>query len=74
MKIYRLNFEPKDFEDLAQAPGRVKGKFLMSLNDDREVRRIFRDFKIQAVALRYSCMRKITRRSTTRGELQINNY
>jgi hypothetical protein len=46
----------------------------MSLNDRKEVRRIFSGFKIEPVLLRYSCMRKITSRGTTRGELLISNY
>ena len=37
MKVYRLNFEPKDFEALAQALGRVKGKFIMSRAPSRDV-------------------------------------
>ena len=67
IKGYRLNFEPKDFEEPAQALAGVKGKFLMSLNDHKEIRRIFAAFKIEPVSLRYSCMRKITSRGTTRG-------
>jgi hypothetical protein len=46
----------------------------MSLNDHKEVRRIFRAFKIQSMSLRYSCMRKPGSRGTTRGELLISNY
>jgi hypothetical protein len=47
---------------------------LLSLNDHQEVRRFFRYFKIQTVALRYSCIRKITSRGITRGELLISIY
>ena len=75
MKVYRLNFEPKDFEALAQALARIKGKFLMSLNDHLQVRRIFKDFKIQPVALKYSCMGATSGgRAKSRGELLISNY
>lgn len=38
VKVYRLNFEAKDFEALAEALAKVKGKFLMSLNDHPEAR------------------------------------
>ena len=73
IKAYRL--EPKDFEVLAQALARVKGKFLMSLNDHPEVRGIFKHFKIQSVALKYSCMgAKSGGRAKSRGELLISNY
>ena len=34
-KVYRLNFERDDFERVARALRRVKGKFLMSINDHR---------------------------------------
>lgn len=74
IKGYRLNFEPKDFNALARVLAKVKGKFLMSLNDHKEVRRIFGGFKIQTVSLRYSCMRKAGARGTNRCELLISNY
>lgn len=74
IKGYRLNFERKDFEVLAQTLAKVKGKFLMSLNDHAEVRRIFESFKVQTVSLRYSCMRKITSRGTSCGDMLISNY
>jgi DNA adenine methylase len=54
---------------------RIKGKFLMSLNDHPEVRRIFRNFRIQPVSLKYSCMgAKSNGRTKSRGELLISNY
>ncbi len=71
MKVYRLNFELKDFEALA----RVEGKFLMSLNDHLEVRRIFKEFKIRPITLKYSRMgAKTGARAKSRGELLISNY
>ncbi len=71
LKVYRLNFERKDFEALA----RIKGKFLISLNDQPEVRRLFRDFKGRPVALKYSCMSaKSPGCAKPRGELLISNY
>ena len=75
MKVYRLNFEPKDFETLAQALANIKGRFLMSLNDHPEVRKLFDAFKIRPVALKYSCMgAKDAARAKSRGELLISNY
>ena len=75
MKGYRLNFEPKDFEVLAEALAKVRGKFLMSLNDHPEVRRLFTGFKIRPVALKYSCMSaKGAGRAKSRCELLISNY
>jgi hypothetical protein len=47
----------------------------MSLNNHPEVRSIFNDFRIQPVALKYSCMSaKTGARAKTRGELLISNY
>ncbi len=75
IKGYRLNFEPKDFEDLAQELARIRGRFLMSLNDHPEVRKLFNAFKICPVALKYSCMgAKNAGRAKNRGELLISNY
>lgn len=73
MTVYRLNLEPKDFEDLAASLARLKGKFLMSLNDHPEVRRIFSGFKIKSVSLRYSAKGRGTDRSQQHPELLINN-
>ena len=42
----------------------------MSLNDYKEVRRIFAGFKLHPITLRYSVMRK----TTARRELLISNY
>jgi DNA adenine methylase len=74
IKAYRYNFEPADFEALAATLMGLKGKFLMSLNDHKEVRRIFKAFHIAPVQLRYSCMRSPGSRGTERGELLIRNY
>jgi len=59
---------------LTQALAKLKGEFLMSLNDHPEVRRIFGGFKIQTVSRRYSCTREPGTRETTRRELLISNY
>ena len=74
IKKYRFNFQHEDFSRLAELLGWLKGKFLMSLNDHKEVRRIFREFRVQPVPVRYSCMREPGSRGRTRGELLIRNY
>ncbi len=75
MKVYRFNFEQGDFGGLAEVLGGIKGKFLMSLNDHKEVRRIFRGFRIQTVPTKYSSMNARHKgRSTQRRELLIRNY
>jgi DNA adenine methylase len=47
-------FGPRDFEHMAAMLERVRGRFLVSLNDTEEVRRIFRHFSIEAVPTTYS--------------------
>ncbi len=55
--------------------GGLKGKFLMSLNDHKEIRRIFNGFRIQAVPTKYSSMNARHKgRNTQRRELLIRNY
>ena len=75
IKVYRFNFEQGDFGRLAEVLGGLKGKFLMSLNDHKEVRRIFKGFRIQAVPTKYSSMNPRHKgRETARFELLIRNY
>ncbi len=75
MKVYRFNFEQGDFGRLAEVLGEIKGKFLMSLNDHKEVRRIFKGFRIPAVPTKYSSTNPRHKgRSTQRRELLIRNY
>jgi len=74
IKAYRLNFEPADFETLARSLAGLKGKFLMSLNDRPEVKRIFAGFTIKPVTLKYSVSPKPSSRDSLRRELLISNY
>jgi DNA adenine methylase len=47
-------FARADFERLADALGRLRGRFLLSLNDVPEVRAVFSRFEIEAVDTTYS--------------------
>jgi len=47
-------FERADFKRLSRLLKRLKGRFLLSLNDCPEVRENFKDFKIEAVNTSYS--------------------
>jgi len=49
---------------------RIKGKFLLSLNDTPEVREIFAQFIIEPVSVRYSCGTT----KTVAKEVLIRNY
>lgn len=47
-------FSPADFERLAARLATIKGRFVLSLNDTAEIRRIFTNFRIDAVETAYS--------------------
>lgn len=64
-------FSRDEFTKLADCLGKIKGKFLLSLNDVPEIRKIFSNFKIKAVTTKYSVAKK---RSTQANELLIRNF
>jgi DNA adenine methylase len=47
-------FARADFERMADLLSRLKGRFILSLNDKPEVRRLFKGFKIESVKVKYS--------------------
>jgi DNA adenine methylase len=50
-------FAPADFERLASLLARIKGRFLLSLNDTPVVRSVFAGFDLQAVEVAYTISR-----------------
>ena len=70
-KLYKFNFEAEDFEKLAERIGKLRGKFIVSLNDVPEVRTIFRDFHIKRVETPYTAQKKSGVRY---GEVFITNF
>jgi len=70
-KLYRFNFADSDFVQLEERLRRVKGKFLLSLNDCPEVRRIFHRFEIRKESLAYTAQR---RSGKLYAELFIANF
>lgn len=71
---YAVPFGPDDFQRVRDTLDGIKGKFLLSLNDHPEVRRIFAGFKMERVTLKYSIGRSAASREKTRGEVLIQNY
>jgi DNA adenine methylase len=61
-KLYRHNFSHADFEKLSEQLSRVRGKFVLSLNDVPEVRSLFRRFHIKGVDLHYTSQKHAGRR------------
>ncbi|NOR68989.1 MAG: Dam family site-specific DNA-(adenine-N6)-methyltransferase [Methylomarinum sp.] len=63
-------FSKADFDALAEILANIKGKFLLSLNDTPEVRKIFSAFIVEPVTLTYTCGTKPTKAK----EVLIRNY
>ena len=70
-KLYRYNFEPADFERLAERLRTLRGKFILSLNDIPEVRALFIRFRIEEVQLSYTAQKVSGRRYP---EVLITNF
>jgi len=68
---YKFNFEEKDYVEMAERLQTIKGKFLLSLNDVPEMRRIFADFNIKTLEMTYSSQKKAGKKYY---ELLISNY
>jgi DNA adenine methylase len=68
---YKFNFEEKDHVQLARVLAALKGRFLLSLNDAPEIRRIFADFRIEGLTFAYSSQRKA---GNIYKEVLISNY
>jgi len=51
---------------------KIKGKFLLSINDSTEIREIFKDFKISGLSVEGGGNSRIA--VNTRKELLIKNY
>lgn len=70
-RLYRHNFTDEQFVDLEQRLHKVTGKFVLSLDDHPEVRKIFREWNLIPVDLAYTAQRKVGKRF---GELLITNF
>lgn len=60
-KLYRYNFTEADFVGFEERLRKLKGKFVLSLNDLPEVRALFRRFRIRPVELAYTSQKKAGR-------------
>ena len=61
-KLYRHNFSEADFAKLAECVKQIRGKFILSLNDVPEVRKLFGGFEIQEVELHYTSQKAAGKR------------
>lgn len=69
--LYNHNFSHEDFVALGERLKRLKGKFLLTLNDVPTVRDIFRGFTVTGIEFFYSAQKKAGKRFK---EVLIRNY
>jgi DNA adenine methylase len=67
-------FDPSQFVKMADQLASIKGKFLLSINDHPEVRRIFSGFAFEEVRTRYTIGGNSTEKAKSVGELIISNH
>jgi DNA adenine methylase len=70
-QLYQFNFSEREFEQMAELLRGIKGKFLLSINDTPEIRKLFQAFRLQEVQLHYTSQKKAGRRYR---ELLIRNF
>jgi DNA adenine methylase len=70
-KLYNFNFSESDFVELSTRIRELRGKFVLSLNDVPEVRRIFHQFHFLEIDLAYTAQQTAGKRFP---ELLITNY
>lgn len=70
-KLYRYNLKPEEFVTMAERLAKLKGKFVLSLNDVPEVRAIFKKFHIKGIETAYTAQKVAGRRFR---EVLITNY
>jgi DNA adenine methylase len=71
INLYHYNFSADDFRRLAACLAGLKGKFLLSINDHPDIRKLFSNYRIEEVKLFYSLQRHAGNRYS---ELLIRNY
>jgi DNA adenine methylase len=70
-KLYRFNFSDADFTELERRLRNLRGKFVLSLNDLPEIRKLFSRFRFHEVELHYTAQREAGKRYR---ELLITNF
>jgi len=70
-KDYPAWLTDEDFKNLAAILSAVKGKFLLSINDDEYIRSLFKKFKIEKIETTYSLNKNSSKKVV---ELLISNF
>ncbi|MBA3010670.1 MAG: DNA adenine methylase [Proteobacteria bacterium] len=67
---YKHNLVLEDYIEMARILSSINGKFILSINDHPDMRKVFKGFQIQEVSLMYSLGKKATKAN----ELIIRNF
>ena len=71
---YKAKFARANHRDLAELLAMIKGKFLLTVNDCKEIRTLYEGFSVKRVPVKYSVSREKTSKARDRTELIIANY
>lgn len=63
-KLYAFDFKESDHFDLREVIENIKGKVILSYNDSRQARKLYKGFKISSTKQVHYCMNN--KRSTSR--------
>jgi len=70
--VYQHNMGLNDYREMAEVLGRIKGKFIWSINDRPEIREIVKGFKVKPVRLAYTA--GAASNTVPAKELLVSNY
>jgi DNA adenine methylase len=70
-KLYKFNFSEADFQRLQEQLARVRGKFILSINDAPAIRKMFSRFRIDQIEVAYTAKKNTEKRFS---ELLIMNF
>ncbi len=73
-RYYQVQFSQQDHERLRKVAGNIKGRFLISYNDCKYIRDLYRDFNIYEVCRNNSLMNRYGGKENTYKELVITNF
>lgn len=73
MTGYKVDFEWSNYEQIAEFMKTAKGKFLLSINDHPDIKKLFKDFNIKTVGIKYTVGGSKVNTSQS-NELLIMNY
>ena len=68
---YKHNMVLEDFQEMAKILDKIKGKFILSINEHPDMREVFKAFKFRQASLKYSVSKGPLKDAK---ELLINNF